>query len=126
MGSPDYKQHSRIDAGPALPGYSGYIPGSRDKVGGSYNWTESGRRFAGELLANDLASHPNVSSLVSPGLVHAMTQLPTQFPAKSPKSDPLAGKVAGESTEDNDRQEAMSRGELVPVGFDDDDNPLDT
>jgi len=82
--SPAFEPHVRIDNGPTLPGYSGYVPGSREKVGGSYFWTESGRRFA--------------------------------------------GKVAGESTEDNDRQNAISMGldDFGAVGFDEGGNPLDT
>jgi len=38
-------EHERIDHGPVLPGYSGYVPGAHRKVGASTYWTESGKRF---------------------------------------------------------------------------------
>jgi len=44
----DMRDHTRIDEGPILPGYSGYVPGARMKVGTSTFWTEDGRKFAGK------------------------------------------------------------------------------
>jgi len=44
----DMKDHTRIDEGPILPGYSGYVPGARMKVGTSTYWTEDGKKFAGK------------------------------------------------------------------------------
>lgn len=72
--SPPFDVHERIDEGHIMPGYSGYVPGSREKVGGSFYWTEDSRKFAGKMAGestedNDRQTAKSMGDLFSEGAV---------------------------------------------------------